>query len=997
MLGVLAGIAAARILGRLEFFTPLWLLALLLLPLLAWVAVKGMSGLPSRTNAISLGIRSMLLILLILCLADTQIVRENESLSVLFLMDHSASVPENITEKELQYVNGASATKGRNDTAGIVVLGENASVELMPGKQDLKLDRIYSCVNKGYTDLQGALELATAAFPSDARKKIVLITDGNENKGNLMDGIKFAAGNHVVTDILPVSYDYEKEVMIESIHLPDQIKEKETFDLRVSIRALQNCPADLVIYRNGAVVAREPLALKRGQNSYATAIKIEEPGFYTFTARISSPQDTVKENNEASGYVYIQGGSRTLFVSPTELEVRYVVKACREDGLEADIISPQDFPDSLGQLQNYDCVILANVPADELPESRMGMLQANVRDLGVGLIMIGGENSFGAGGYEQTPIEEALPVSMDIKQKKINPKGALVLILHTCEFPDGNYWAKEISKKAIDTVNSQDEVGVLIYGAKEEWLFPLRPAEDKKFMYGKIDGASPGDMPSFEPTVKMAYEALSKSDAMVRHIIIISDGDPARPPPQMIKDIAAAGITMSTVGINPHSERDVDVLKYMAQETGGRFYFAEDPSVLPRIFVKEAKVVKRSLIFNKKFQPLLVLSSEITKGINENEVPPLMAYVATTGKPRAIVPMVSDNENQDPILAYWRYGLGKSVAFTSDATSNWGKEWVSWAKYKKLWTQTVRWASRKRERSDLRIRTEMDGGRGKLIIDAINPQGTYVNFLKLNGRIVGSDNKGATLAIHQTAPGRYEADFEARQVGVSIINVGYQNPQTGGQGFMATGVSIPYSPEFHKLESNLALLREAAAAGGGRLLSGIPKADNVFTSSLPSSRSFQPIWERLLLLAVLVFFVDVVLRRVIVTREDVRAAWASVRARFTWRKQTAGRDKTMESLLTRKKKTFEKVQPAAPPVEPGFKRALDEAADQRRKGETVEVDRAPEPAPPVVAATPKAPDAAPKPAQAEADQESYTGRLLAAKKRAKKDSDSKPESDSGRE
>jgi hypothetical protein len=210
---------------------------------------------------------------------------------------------------------------------------------------------------------------------------------------------------------------------------------------------------------------------------------------------------------------------------------------------------------------------------------------------------------------------------------------------------------------------------------------------------------------------------------------------------------------------------------------------------------------------------------------------------------------------------------------------------------------------------------------------------------------------------------------------------------------VAAGVSIPYSPEFHKLESNLALLREAAAAGGGRVLSGNPKADRVFTSSLPSSRSFQPIWERLLLLALVLFFIDVVLRRVIITRDDLQAAWASARARLTWRKRTAGRDKTMESLLTRKKKTFERVQPAAPPVEPGFNRALDEAADRRRTGETADVDTVPAPAEPVAAARPEAPVEAAKPPRADAAAEaSYTGRLLAAKKRAKKDGGSKSES-----
>ena len=969
--------------GWIEFFTPLWLTALLVLPLLAFVAVKGISGLPSRTNALSLTVRAILFLLLVLCLAGIQIVLRNERLCVLFLLDHSASIPESIVEKELQYVNAAAATSGKKDTAGIVVVGENSSVEVMPIK-NLKIDRVYSCVDKSYTDLQGAIELATAAFPADARKKIVLITDGNENRGSLVEGIRFAAGNRVVTDILPVTYDYEKEVLVEKVYLPDKIKENETFDLRVHIASLQKCASELSIYRNGECVAREQLDLSKGRNTYAVSMKIEEPGFYAFTARISSSCDTVVENNEASGYVYIQGASRLLFVAPTELEVSHVAQACRADNLETDIIIPEEFPESLGMLQNHDCVILANVEAAEFTEDQMAMIQANVRDLGVGLVMIGGENSFGAGGYEHTPVEEALPVTMDIRQKKINPKGALVLVLHTCEFADGNYWAKQISKKAIETVNSQDDIGVLIYGRGEEWLFELRPAEDRRFMYGKIDQASPGDMPSFAPTIQMAYDALSQSDAMVKHVIIISDGDPARPPPQLVQDVADAGITISTVAINPHSPRDVDVMQYLAYKTGGRYYFAADPNMLPQIFVKEAKVVKRSLIFNKKFQPLLVLSTELTKGISGDEVPPLMAYVATTPKPRALVPMVSDNDNRDPILAYWRYGLGKSAAFTSDSTSNWGKEWVKWDKYKKLWTQVIRWASRKREQSSLRIHTEMAGGQGKLIVDAVDARGKFMNFLKLNGRLVTPDNKGTVLNIHQTAPGRYEADFDAKQVGVSIINIGYQNSQTGGQGFIATGVSIPYSPEYHELESDFSLLRRAAAAGGGRLLAGDPKTDRVFSSAQPPSLSFQPIWEYLLTLALFLFFIDVIIRRVVFTRDDLVAALAAARSRLRFRRKRGERDKTMSALLRRKKKTFEQVAKPAD-ISGDFKRTLDRSAATGKKVEKLELDIMPRAGTVDTKARVKPAGQADeeKPADKKEKEDSYTSRLLAAKKRAK--------------
>lgn len=984
----LAAVGGAWALDWVDFFAPIWLLALFVLPLLAAVAVTGISGLPSRTNAISLAIRTFLFILLILGLAEIQKVRRNDGLNVLFLLDHSASIPQAVVDRELDYVNKAAATKGKKDLAGIVVFGENASVE-QTAEKSLKIERLWSFVGKDFTDLQGAVELAAAALPADARKKIVLITDGNENKGNLLDGVRFAAANQVVTEILPVTYEYEREVVVEKLQLPDKIKEHETFDMRVHVSTQREGPAELAIFRNGVRVASETLNLKKGRNTYTASLKIDEPGFYSFSARITSAQDTIKQNNEATGYVYIQGSSRILLVAPTSTEVAHLAAACRADNLETDVIAPEDLPASLGMIQNHDCVILANVSADQIAPEKLAVLRAAVRDLGIGLIMIGGENSFGAGNYGGTPVEEALPVTMDVKQKKINPKGALVLVLHTCEFDNGNYWAKEITKKAIETVNTGDDVGVLLYDGSERWLFPLKAASDKIAMYREVDRATPGDMPSFAPTLQLAFNALSKSEAMVRHVIIISDGDPAGPSPQLIKDMGAAGITISTVGINPHSPRDVDVLKYLAQTTGGRFYLAQDPAALPQIFVKEAKVVKRSLIFNQKFQPLLVLQTEVTKGIAAADLPPLMAYVATTPKDRALVPITSDNENHDPIFAYWQFGLGKSAAFMSDASANWGKQWVAWDKYGKFWTQVVRWAARKREKTNLNMYTEITGGRGKLVIDAIDAQGRFINFLKLNGRMVDPENEGAALDIRQTAPGRYEALFEARKVGVSIANVGYQDPQTGAQGFMAAGVAVPYSREYQEFKSNIPLLQRAAVAGGGRLLTGKPEIDRVFRSRQPPTRLFRPLWEELLLAGLLLFLLDVAIRRVIITRDDLSAAAGAVRARIPFGRRAAGpRDETMSALLNRKQKTFERAEGAkqapapAPAAEAdgGFKARLEKEAGRKEPAGQLQVDSA---AAGEVAA--EAGPARPEAAQTkEHGEQSYTDRLLAAKKRAGK-------------
>ncbi len=988
---VIVGAAAGSLLlawglEAVDFFKPWWLLLLLLLPYFTWQAVTGISGLPSRTNAISVTARGLLFILLTAALADIQHVRRSDALSVFFLMDYSASIPEHIREQELAYINAAVKTKRKNDLAGIVVFAEEPSIEYVPDKE-LSIDTIHSAVTPHYTNLQAAIELAVAASPANARKKIVLITDGNQNAGDVLEAVRYAAGEKVVVVLLPVSYDVRAEVLVDKVQLPSKVKENEPFELKVHVTALQAAPARLTILRNGQRVASEDVQLQKGRNHYVVPMKLSEPGFFTYTARISSSRDTIRDNNEASNYVYIQGDSRILFVTPdgAESEVEHLLEICREEKLGTEVIPPEKFPTSIEQLQRFDCIVLANISAGKFSQNQMTMIKAHVKDLGAGLIMLGGNNSFGAGGYEQTPIEEALPVSMDIQQKKIMPKGALVLILHTCEFAQGNFWAKKITNKAIETVNPQDDVGVVYYDyrSNESWLFTLQPALNKSWMYAKVDKCEPGDMPSFGPPFSMAKKALLSSDAMVKHVIVISDGDPARPAPKDIQAMAAGGITVSTICINPHSPRDKDVMKWIAYKTKGRYYDVQDPQTLPQIFVKEAKVVKRSLIFNKPFRPLLKMSSELTKGIRQQEVPKLMAYVATTPKDRALIAMVSDNDNHDPVLAQWRYGLGKSVAFTSDASSNWAKQWISWDKYKKIWTQVFRWTARKREKSNLEIRTRTDGDKVILTIDAIDNRGNYINFTKLDARRVDSRNEGHRLEIHQTGAGRYRAEFRARDIGVNLINIGYVTP-AGKRGFTQTGISVPYSPEFLELNTNFALLQRVAEYGGQpEFLDSDPALANIFESNQPASISLRPVWEYLLIIAVLLFMADVIIRRVIITRADLAAVYDAVRGKFG--KSAGEHDQTMSALLKRKEKVFTqkgkakaKAKKAAQAQD--FKAALEKQVKAGKgAGPVVEEE---------LAETKPAEPAAPEPSKDKAEkptkEETYTNRLLAAKRRAHK-------------
>ncbi len=973
-----AAVLVGWLTGAIDFFRPNYLWALSALPLFPLFALHSIAGLPGRTNRNALIVRSFLFILLATALADVQVVKKSDQLGVYFLMDYSASVPEHVREEELAYVNAAVKTKKSKDLAGIIVFAEEPSIEYAPDKA-LEIGSLHSDVNPDYTNLQSAVELAAAAFPPGVRKKIVLISDGNQNSGDVMKALRQTGSDRIELDVLPISFHAPAEVMADKLHLPERIRENEAFDMTFHVSARQRSPATITIFRNDVPITEQRVMLQPGSgNQFTMSMRLEAPGFYVYTARVTSEDDTIHANNEASSYVYIQGQARVLLVTPQGGygEVEHLVDICREESLEPSVISPANYPRRIDELSRYDLVILANVPASDFTEEQMKMTRAGVRDLGLGLIMVGGDNSFGAGGYETTPIEETLPVSMSIKQRKIMPKGALVIILHTCEFARGNYYAKKITSAAIDTIQARDEVGVLYYdySGGVKWLFPLRAATNKTYMKSKVSKCEPGDMPSFVPAFEKARIGLMKSNAMVRHIICISDGDPARPNTKDVSIMAQNKITVSCVAINPHSPRDKDVMKYISIKTGGRFYFVKDPSKLPQIFVKEAQVVKRSLIYNKPFQPQLNLSSELTKGLRQAEIPQLLAYVATTPKDRSLVSIISEGENKDPILVEWRYGLGKAVAFTSDASSNWAKHWIGWEKYRKLWSQTIRWTARMRRKANLHVSHRIDGNKVVMTVDALDADGNFVNFNNLEGRRVDRKNKGHRLDFHQVGPGRYQAEFDSRDGGVNLVNIFYSEPE-GGQGFVQTGVALPYSPEYRKLKTNVSLLKRIAQAGGGKgeFLNKNPELAEIFTSKLPPSVVPRPVWELLLIIALTLFMIDVVMRRVIVSREDVVAVWAALIGHRS-KTEEVEHDKTMSALLKRKESATQKRD------DDDFRARLQDESSQTIEPIQLEEADASDTTEKRTAAT-----TAPTPSKPTEKSEgsSYTNRLLDAKRRAR--------------
>ncbi len=926
---------------------------------LAWWATRhSLADLSAFRRRLSLGLRLVVLACLVLSLAGTQVVLSSDKMCVLFVVDLSDSVAQEDKEAAVKFIKDALKGKDQGDTAGVILFGSEAYVDAPPDvAPEVKFQTV---LNPAFTDIAQAIRLAISAFPEGAQKRIVLISDGNENLGRAEDEAAMARANQVRIDVRPLRPPEGPEVLLEKMIVPGHVKIGEPFEARIVATARQDAEALLTLERDGEIIGREKISLIKGKNVLPFSQTLKEPRFVSFRATIESDADTIAENNEALGFTFVKGRPQVLYVEGDPGEYKYLATALEWEKIDTDVRSPSGIPGDLGELQKYDSIILSDVSAFAMSDRQLAMLRSLVRDLGVGLVMIGGEDAFGAGGYMGTPVEEALPVRMDITNKKFIPSGAVVLIMHALEFPQGDPWARATCEAVLDTLNRYDKMGVLHYTnfGGEQWLFQLQRVGNKGQLRSFIRNMTTGDMPNYGPTLQMAYDALTADKAAsAKHVILLSDGDAQPPSQQLLNAVKAAKITVSTVCIAPHSNRDWVFMQGLARLCGGRAYRVRSGKEIPRIFIKEAKVVRRTSVVEEPFIPRATgeaKTDEILTGI-DLPTPQLQGYVPTTRKGRATTSLIS--QHGDPVLASWQFGLGRSVAFTSDCKKRWGAFWIEWPNYQQFWSQAVRWSMRREQPGVYDTVVDIDRGRGQMIVDAIDKDGEFVNFLDIAATVVTPTMESLKVKLEQTAPGRYEAQFDAREVGQYLVHLRYQAAK-GDTVAQTAGAVVPYSPEFKDIVANEFLLSRLTDITGGRQ---IKEPSEVFGTQRTRASRSEEIWRALLIVALCLLPLDIAVRRIMFDRQELAKAREQV-AELSTRLRRRGR---------------------AVVHEPGLARLLSRKAEvsEAREQRVEEATTAPGPQPPPTPAH-AAPPAEERPA-AEGAPTDTLARLRAAKERAR--------------
>jgi Mg-chelatase subunit ChlD len=880
---------------------PLWLLVLPpALGWLFWLAWKSDVAISRWRRWTAFALRVAVVLALVLALAGVQWLKPQEGMNVIYLLDRSDSVPPGQQEFARAYVNQSFAGRREHDRAGVVVFGADASIEASVSPK-VDLQKVLSVVSGDHTDLAGAIRLGAAAFPDAGQKRLVFLTDGNENLGNAQQALAGVLALGITLDAVALGSARGGDAAIQRLSLPAEVKRGQTFEAKLFVLSDAERPAKLRLYRNDQFLGEQQVQLSTGKNLFTFPQTLDEPGFHGFDAQLEVAGDVVPQNNRASGFTSVRGEPRVLLVASQPEADAPLAAALRDANLILRVVPVSGFPATLAELQSHDAIILSNVGAGDVEAASWRLLEAAVRDFGVGVVCVGGDNAYLAGGYKGTPLEALLPVEMELDSRKVLPGGAVVLVIDRSGSMHGEKleMAKTAAMAAVDALTDRDWVGVIAFDGEPYVVVDLQRAQDRKKIMSSIAGIGLGGGTAMYPPMVRAFDMLREAKAALKHCVVLTDGYSQ---PGDFEGITAAmaaeKITVSTVGVGP----DIDgaLLQTIAALGRGRYYEAPTPAHLPQIFLKETALVLKTAINEDPFIPRLLAATEPVRGIGGEQYPRLLGYVATKLKPRAEQPLATPGD--DPLLAHWQYGLGRTVAFTSDARSKWAQAWLGWERYRQFWSQTVRWSLRRVAGADLQVEITHDNGQGLISVEAIDAQGNYRNFLALEAVVISPKGQRQTVRLQQTGAGRYEGRFPMREIGAHFVNV-LEFAAGRLRGAAAAGVSVNYSPEFQAAGPNVNLLQRLVSAGGGRLIDPANPGDNPFLHG--RRKTFQPLdlWQWLMRLAIVLFPLDVAVRRVQIDREEWLKAWAAARRWMLFgrpRAEPLSQEESLAALLTRR-------------------------------------------------------------------------------------------------
>jgi Ca-activated chloride channel family protein len=910
------------------------LLGLLALPVivLGW---RALSATDPLRRAVILALRSILIIGLAVVLSGPHVVRQHDHLTVIGVLDISGSVQrfanlpaieELKARSNIEYLRRwfrqATQMRESDDRFGLIVFDGRAIAVSAPTRADYVDDNLDVSMLDG-TNIAQAVRLALAMFPADTAKRIVLVTDGNETAGNLMDALKATTGDSRLTiddlrladgaaprssivnrqssipvDVLPIAYRVRGDVQVVRIEAVPIARPEQTITARIILEATEPIEGLLTLRREGVPVdinGREPgtsrhVSVPAGQSVHLVQVTLGQTPVNRFEAVFEADDpaaDVLPDNNRAEAFTATPSRGSVLVLDRDAAQRSNAMQLLLDEAkIPVAAQTPAEFATDLLSLQNHDLIVLDNVAASELSTQQQQLIATYVNDLGGGLIMIGGPNSFGAGGWHGTPVADLLPVLLDPPREMRLVSGAVVFVMDksgSMNHPvagartSQQQIANEGAALAIESLMPDTLVGVISFDMSAHTVVDLQPNDDTKRITERVRSIQAEGGTNLEPGLRRAYEWLRDKEVAKKRVVCLTDGRSHNTDLQPIAQLmAGANIQLTTIAVG--DDADHDLLAELAKIGGGEFYPVRDPRTLPGILIDSVQILNKPLIKEVAFVPK-VLATGSTLAAGMDLAPALGGLVITAPRddPHAIIEMISpDNE---PLLAHWQSGLGRVAAFTSDLGQNWSSKWLDWPGATAFWVQLVRTIARPPSNPDAELIVTLQDDRLMLALDlsangAPGPGGAggSTDYVQVEGSVYRPDGTATPVRLRQTAPGHYQGAVEAPAAGNYIVAL---NPRQGQRRLSPVigGASKATSPEFRNYTSNLALLEDVVELTSGRRLSlDEPLAFNLYDrTGMPPSVSSLPAWRTILWWTIALVLLDVAARRIAWNSQTIRA------------------------------------------------------------------------------------------------------------------------------
>lgn len=864
-------------------------------PVLGFGLFWSLTDLAWTQRILSWLLRSCFVCALALALARPVTETTTSEQSVVFLVDVSNSVTDPAIEKARADILDALRAAPETTEAHLITFAERP--RLAPPLRDpatgdwtipLVAD-LRPVANTGTagssTNIQAALQLAYGLLPSGRLKRVVIHSDGLETEGDLLAESSRAAEFGVKLFAAPYTEPPPAEVAALGLSAPNRVELGQTFKVAATVYSTRATKAKVLLYQGDALNGlggTQDVELSPGENTvtFDSVVRVGGEVLYRVQVQADGP-DRFAENNAYTLRLDVEGRPTVLYVEGQPQRATYLSSALTAQQFDVEVRQASAFPTSTRELERYDFVIVSDVPAEQISAGGQSAIESYLRELGGGFLFAGGTAGYALGGWSNTTVSRLLPVNMDAEQHKEVPSVALALVIDRSGSMAGLplEMAKAACSATVGTLQGDDLVEVIAFDQDPTRYVKLQPARYRSRIQNDIMRIASSGGTDFFPALDMAYQDISVAQARKKHVILLTDGRAETPGVRdLVQAMLAESITVTTVGLGDGA--DGDLLRMIAESGGGRYHFAPDPNSLPRIFTREAEMISRQADVQDWFPVVQTHSADFLKGVAINTAPLLHGYVATQMKALPAQQILA-TETGDPILARWRVGLGYSLAWTSDVKNSWAVDWLRWPGFSQFWGQLVREHMRKKSHRELDMRTTLVGNVLTATVDAFTAGERFDNGLQATLTIKGLAKSGSVTQypMQQTAPGRYEAALPLREYGTFSLHAEYSRELEDGElsrvGDSHGYVSNPYPVEYQSFEPDAARLDLAAqTARGGRY--STPSA--LFDPAGESVRHQTELWPKLLIVALALFLLDLLVRRVRIFDREFRAGTAAARA-----------------------------------------------------------------------------------------------------------------------